>query len=190
MRKGYVKAAHRSRIWEPVDVLTDVHALKGAVAIDARSLSLFSQAQKEEVLKTALSGRAQIVIYHGDQEMKENLIPFEHLKNVRIIPQGLARAVLLLMGYPQVVGLFAKNLNPSKEIESDEEKKIIHKRPIFFQQIETREPGVLTAALLKVQYGDKYNLFKEENGAFILLDTALLQVLQDYLNRELIHQSA
>jgi hypothetical protein len=59
-----------------------------------------------------------------------------------------------------------------------------------FAQIHSGEPGIVTAALLSAQYGDRYRLFIQTGSIYVPINSAALELIQDYLSHELIGQAA
>ncbi len=164
--------------------LSDLQALSGAIAIDAKSFIVFSTEQQHELINTAISRRAKVVIYHDIDVPREALENVRRFKEIKFIPEGLQRASVLLAGYPKIVNVFSEDLNPQLEPGS------FGRRVMLFRQIEGERPGLITAALLKADYGERYNLFKHSNGVYSLIDETFLDLVNEFLAHELIHQSA
>lgn len=139
------------------------------------------------MIRTAEDSRADIVVYNRDSVSEIQLRPFGNVKNIRIVPGSIERVQFLLAYHEKVVQLFSDGIDPRQEIS----KSIsLPKRLKLYRQIETAEDGVLTAALLDIQYGDRYNIFKVEDGVHVLVDTAMLGFIKEYLAHELISQAA
>jgi len=164
----------------------DIQNLRGAVILDARSFSKFSPAQRDEIVKSVLSGRAQAVIYGKDKVPAGTFGSILGIKNIRVISEGADRALKLLAGEKNIVHLFDEAFDPRAEYEAS---GAVNKAKLF-RQIEGGEEGLLTAALLAVQYGDKAHSFREENGAYVLVNPFILRIVQEFLSHELISQAA
>ena len=164
----------------------DIQNLRGAVILDARSFSKFSPAQRDEIVKSVLSGRAQVVIYGKDKVPAGILGSILGVKNIRVIPEGADRALKLLAGEKNIIHLFDKEFDPREEILAG---GAVYGAKLF-RQIEGGEEGLLTAALLAVQYGDRDHSFREENGAYVLVNPFILRIVQEFLSHELISQAA
>ncbi len=173
-----------------VKVLQAFQEIKGAVILDAKSLERFSEAQKAEVLKTALSGRAQVIIYNKDATDAKVLHPFYRVKNIRVLSEGFQRAETRLAGYNTVVQVVAPQSRETMHQNRGIRQTLWGKKIGIYQQVNSEEEGLLTAALLVAQYGDKFRYFRQENGIYILADESILKLAHDFLTHELIAQAA
>ncbi|MDP3919212.1 MAG: hypothetical protein Q8R76_00170 [Candidatus Omnitrophota bacterium] len=179
----------RPRTRTYLEIVSDIRGLRGAVAVDARSAASFSPAQKEELVKLALAGRAAVVIYDKDRVAAKELAEFKGVAHIGLIPEGVERTERLLSRFGQVVWLFADGLDPRSEINA-ETQAAVGKRMKLFRQLNNEEEGLVTAALLKLRYGNAYRAFRRENGVYELTDYGLIELVQNYLAQEILSAAA
>jgi len=171
-------------------LISDMQNLQGAVILSALDVKNFSPAQKEEMVKTALSRRARVFVYESTKLTPEEHASLARGTKIRLVPDGRERALRLASGalsVIEVIGEQTENSVGTGRVETPEGTRI---RVKIFKQVTTGEPGLISAALLAAQYGDRYRFFVQEGSVFILKDSAVLQLLQSYLQHELIGQSA
>jgi len=170
-------------------VYRDLQRLSSVLAVDARSIAEFSEAQRLEILNTVRMERAFVIIYNVSLVGKGLLRDFPKDSHLRMIPEGIETLPLKLASIKKVAFVFSDRNDPSEEIFRID-GGMFRKKTALYRQIHGPEEGLITAALLDLEYGDKYHIFREVKGVCELIDTALLGVVQTFLAHELVSQSA